>query len=397
MPRRVRHRELGERVVQEPGNHLSGVNPLQGDCGAKVPARGAEVGPVVPEPVSSPGRRTTRKGDHPLVLHGRNRLIAALTGLAALVAISIMPASPSSAEPDVDDVKKQVDALYHKAEQAQERYHDAQIELKALNSDLSALRADQSRQNERVSGVQDEVEDSIVRQYVGEGISAVGQVIVADDPQAFLGQLSTMSAYNDLQSGLYNDYATELKALNLRRKATNQRAAEVARIETRLGAEQEKVDAALADAKELLGELEAKERAALLAAAQAGGPVVLPSDIDASGRAALAVRYAMAQVGDAYVYGAAGPNAFDCSGLTMMAWAQAGVGLPHSSSAQFGSGPHIPANQLQPGDLVFYYSPISHVAMYIGNGLIVHAAHPGAGVRVSGLYSMPYVGAVRPG
>ena len=105
----------------------------------------------------------------------------------------------------------------------------------------------------------------------------------------------------------------------------------------------------------------------------------------------------MAQVGDSYSYGAAGPNAFDCSGLTMMAWAQAGVGLPHSSSAQYGSGPHVAASELRPGDLVFYYSPISHVGMYIGNGLIVHAANPGAGVRVSELYSMPYVGAVRPG
>ena len=105
----------------------------------------------------------------------------------------------------------------------------------------------------------------------------------------------------------------------------------------------------------------------------------------------------MAQVGDAYVYGAMGENAFDCSGLTMRAWAQAGVSLPHSSGAQFGSGPRVSASDLQPGDLVFYYSPISHVGMYIGNGMIVHAANPGTGVAVSGLYSMPYVGAVRPG
>ena len=105
----------------------------------------------------------------------------------------------------------------------------------------------------------------------------------------------------------------------------------------------------------------------------------------------------MAQVGDSYSYGAAGPSAFDCSGLTMMAWAQAGVGLPHSSSAQYGSGPHIASGALQPGDLVFYYQPISHVGMYIGNGMIVHAANPSTGVVVSGLYSMPYSGAVRPG
>jgi cell wall-associated NlpC family hydrolase len=81
----------------------------------------------------------------------------------------------------------------------------------------------------------------------------------------------------------------------------------------------------------------------------------------------------------------------------MASWAQAGVGLPHSSSAQFSSGPHVPASQLQPGDLVFYDQPISHVGMYIGGGMIVHAANPSTGVTISGLYSMPYSGAVRPG
>jgi cell wall-associated NlpC family hydrolase len=121
------------------------------------------------------------------------------------------------------------------------------------------------------------------------------------------------------------------------------------------------------------------------------------SDIPVSGRAAAAVHFAMAQIGKPYVYGAAGPGAYDCSGLTMAAWGAAGVGLPHSSSAQYGSGTHISASQLQPGDLVFYYSPISHVGMYIGNGMIVNAENPSAGIRVTGLYSMPFVGAVRPG
>ena len=123
----------------------------------------------------------------------------------------------------------------------------------------------------------------------------------------------------------------------------------------------------------------------------------LPANVPVSGRAAAAVNYALAQVGDAYVYGAAGPSAFDCSGLTMMAWAQAGVGLPHSSSAQMGSGTPVSSSSLQPGDLVFYYSPVSHVGIYIGGGRIVHAANPSSGVQVAGVFSMPFSGAVRPG
>jgi cell wall-associated NlpC family hydrolase len=218
-------------------------------------------------------------------------------------------------------------------------------------------------------------------------------VAVADDPDAFVTSLTTMSSYNQLQSQLFDSYTTEAKALELRRRATAQRAEQVQAKQDQLVAEKKTIDAKLAEAEDLLEELKAEERAALLSR----GSVELPSGVDASGRAAAAVRYAMAQVGKSYVYGAAGPNAFDCSGLTMMAWAQAGVGLPHSSSAQYGSGSRISADELAPGDLVFYYSPISHVGMYIGNGLIVHAANPGAGVRVAELYSMPYVGAVRPG
>lgn len=317
----------------------------------------------------------------------------AIAGLALAAAVGFIPSSPAQAEPDIKDVQSRVDKLYHEAEQASERYNDAKLELAELNRDLDSLEADQARQDERLSAVQGQVQDSVIRQYEGQGLSAVGQVIVSDDPGAFLGQLSTMSAYNDLQSEMFDSYATELKALEIRREATEQRAAEVKAAEKQLADEKATIDKNLAEAKSLLGDLKEQEREEILSR----GDVRMPSEVPASGRAAAAVQYAMAQVGKAYVYGAAGPSAFDCSGLTMMAWAQAGVALPHSSSAQYSSGPHIAASDLRPGDLVFYYSPISHVGMYIGNGMIVNALNPGAGIRVSSLYSMPYVGAVRPG
>jgi cell wall-associated NlpC family hydrolase len=329
------------------------------------------------------------------VLNGRRRVSAAITAVLLAVAIGSVPSSPAQAEPTIDQVKTRVDHLYHEAEQAQERYNDAKVELAELRKDLASLEADQGRQDSRLTEVREQVQDSIVSQYEGTSLSAVGQAVVSEDPSLFLSQLTTMSAYNDIQAQMFADYATELKALDIRRKATRDRESQIAALEKQLDKEQKAVDEKLAAAKEQLADLEEEERAALLASR--GGDVRLPSSVPASGRAAAAVSYAMAQVGDAYVYGAAGPNAFDCSGLTMMSWAQAGVGLPHSSSAQFGSGPHIPSSALRPGDLVFYYSPISHVGIYIGNGLIVHAANPGAGVRVAGVFSMPYSGAVRPG
>ena len=327
------------------------------------------------------------------MLHGRKRLITALSGLALTVVVGLVPSTPAQAEPDIHDVQARVDHLYHQAEQASERYNDAKVELEELTRDLDALKSDQARQDDRLGLVQAQVQDSIVRQYEGQGLSAVGEVVVSDDPGAFLSQLGTMAAFNDLQSSLYDNYATELKALDIRRAATEQRSAQVATLKKKLAANQATIDDKLSEAKSLLGKLEAEQREAMLSRSS---DVRMPA-VPASGRAAAAVNYAMAQVGDAYVYGATGPDAWDCSGLTMGAWAQAGVSLPHSSSAQYNSGPHIAASDLQPGDLVFYYSPISHVGMYIGNGMIVNAENPSSGVRVTGLYSMPYTGAVRPG
>ena len=327
--------------------------------------------------------------------HTRKRVGATVLGLTAIAAISFVPATPAQAEPDIEDVKVRVDRLYHEAEAAQERLHDATLDLADLRRDLSGLRADQERQDERLEAVRDQVSDAVVRQLEGEGISTVGQIVVSEDPGSFLDTLSTMSSFNDLQSSLLSDYDTELEALAIRQEATDARADEIAQLTEQLSTEKETVDDNLAEAKELLADLEAEERERVVASR--GSTTRVPASVPASGRAAAAIQYAMAQVGDAYVYGAMGENAFDCSGLTMRAWAQAGVSLPHSSSAQFSSGPRIAASDLQPGDLVFYYSPISHVGIYIGNGMIVHAANPGTGVAVAGLHSMPYVGAVRPG
>jgi cell wall-associated NlpC family hydrolase len=326
------------------------------------------------------------------VFNGRKRLITALSALAMAAAVGLVPGS-AQAEPDIEDVEARVDRLYHEAEMASERYNDVRLELNELNKDLASIKADERRQDQRLEAVRREVQDAIVRQYQGQNLSAVGQVVVADDPGAFLGRLSTMSSFNDLQSQMFSDYARELKALDIRHDATAHRAQQVSDLKAQLGKEKATIDQKVDEAESLLDRLKEEQREQMMASRS---DVRVPS-VPASGRAAAAVDYAMAQVGDAYVYGASGPDAYDCSGLTMASWAQAGVSLPHSSSAQYSSGPPVSSSALMPGDLVFYYQPISHVGMYIGNGMIVHAANPSTGVQVAGLYSMPYSGAVRPG
>jgi peptidoglycan DL-endopeptidase CwlO len=328
------------------------------------------------------------------VRNGRKRVAAAVAGLGLACTLGMTATTPAEAQPNVKDVQARVDSLYKDADQATENYNEARLRLTALKQELASLRADQERQDTALSSIREQLRDSMLQQFEGSNLSAVGQVFISDDPKVFLGQLSTISDFDSLQAGLYRDYATQLDALRLRRKATEQRAADVAATEKKLAADKKAVDGKLAQAKDLLSKLKEKERQAVLSRDSSDR---MPVDVPASGRAGAAIAYAKAQLGDAYVWGATGPNAFDCSGLTMMAWAAAGVSLPHSSRAQYSSGAHVSESDLQPGDLVFYYSPISHVGIYIGGGMVLHAANPSAGVEISPLHSMPYSGAVRPG
>jgi cell wall-associated NlpC family hydrolase len=261
---------------------------------------------------------------------------------------SMLAATPTYANPSIKDVKARVDSLYHQAEKASERYNAARGDLHA-------------------------------------------------DPNTFLDQLTTVSEYNDQQSQMMADFAVQVKQLQMRKQASKRQLVQISATEKKLAADKAQIDKKASAAKALLSHLREKARRAA-AASRAATPTRVPmTSAPASGRAASAVQFAMAQVGEAYVYGAAGPSAWDCSGLTMMAWGAAGVSLPHSASAQMGYGTPVSSSQLQPGDLVFYYSPVSHVGMYIGNGMIVNAENPSAGVKIAPVFSMPFSGAVRPG
>ena len=151
-------------------------------------------------------------------------------------------------------------------------------------------------------------------------------------------------------------------------------------------------------AREELARRRAAEEAARGSAGGGSSPGVPPPNVPAPNPSAqVAVDTAKAQLGDPYHYGAAGPDSFDCSGLTMYSWAAAGVSLPHSSRAQYAALPHVPMDALAPGDLVFYGSPIHHVGIYVGGGQYIHAPQTGDVVKVSSIYRSDYAGAARPG
>ena len=330
--------------------------------------------------------------------NGRKRIAAIAATLITFVTALVVGfgvATPSAtAKPDLETVKKQVEKYDHLAEQASERYNDAQVKLDQTKTKLGALNSDLARQQQVVDAMREQVASMVVDQYQGDALSTTSQVVLSSNPDAFLENLNAVSAYNNQRGEVMREFSTQLDRLKLRKDAVKDEAARLTALQKRMAAEKSEIDDKAAKAQAVLDKLESEARTKILSGGWTGE---VPTDVPASGRAAAAVRFAMAQVGKAYVYGASGPNAYDCSGLTMRAWGMAGVGLPHSSGAQQGSGTRISESELQPGDLVFYYSPVSHVGMYIGNGLIVNALNPGAGVRVSGLHSMPYSGAVRPG
>ena len=327
---------------------------------------------------------------------GRKHRYAVATATLALSTLTcgVLSAAPSQADPSIGDVQARVDHLYHQAEKASERSNDVRIRLRLAQSRMTALQLDLDRQRERVDNIRDDVVASVVAQYQGDPLSGAAQVVLADDPEAFLGQLTTISEYSSERSAKVSELAVEVDRLELRQEEMESQVADITRARNQLERERVTIRHKASESKDLLSRLrdEAREERASRSDSR-----VTSTAAPASGRAAAAVQFAMGQVGDAYSWGAAGPDAYDCSGLTMAAWGAAGVSLPHSSSAQMGYGTPVSTSALQPGDLVFYYSPVSHVGMYIGNGMIVHAANPSVGVRVDPLNLMPLSGAVRPG
>ena len=321
---------------------------------------------------------------------GRKRTARVLATLC-ITALSgtVLSAAPTYAEPDIKSVQARVDTLYHQAEQASERYNNARLEMSKAQTRLTALQDDLDRQQAKVDTVRAQVAKAVVSQYQGQALSSTTQVLLSQNPDAFLDQLTTVSEYNDQRSQMMADFAVQAKQLEMRQAAAKRELDRIAATKKELGQEKAQIDDKAAKAKELLSKLKAR------AAAPSRSGSRTPVNVPASGRAGAAVSYAMAQVGDAYVYGATGPSAFDCSGLTMMAWAQAGVSLPHSSSAQMGSGTPVSQSDLQPGDLVFYYSPVSHVGIYAGDGKFINAPQTGDVVKYQTVSSSAFSGARR--
>jgi cell wall-associated NlpC family hydrolase len=293
-------------------------------------------------------------------------------------------------------LEDQLDQLNREADQLVEQYNQSRDALARIRKSLRNLRTQATGAEDEVRKLQASLGARASAAYTQGAGSAVAAVLGSDDPAAAIARVQVLELLAANDGDLMEQLGVAGKALGERQRelvaAEKSQAAEV----DRLAGKKAEVERAADRTRALLSRMRAADRPR--APARPSNPVAPPPSGgggDGSGSAAAAVAYARAQVGKPYCYGGAGSACFDCSGLTMMAWRQAGISLPHSSAAQYNVGRRISAGELQPGDLIFYYSPISHVSIYIGGGQRISATHTGDYVRVQSLGSS-IVGYARP-
>ncbi|MEV5506394.1 C40 family peptidase [Streptomyces orinoci] len=342
---------------------------------------------------------------HPFV-GGTVRTAATIALAGAATATAFEGSGQAAPQQSPDRLKAEISRSYRQAEVATEQYDGLKDRADRARAALDRLQDEAARKTERLNQARDALGSYAAAQYRSGGIPATVRLLFASSPQRFLDQASMADRAGGEQATALSRVRQELREVNQVRAGAEAKLAELRREQQGLTARKREIEAKLAAAKELLSRLPAGDRAAVEGDDAAGGPAT--AEVRASrsapripvqapsARAAQAVAFAYSALGKPYVWGATGPSAFDCSGLTQAAWQAAGVSLPRTTYTQINAGQRISRSQLAPGDLVFFYSGVSHVGLYVGNGQMIHAPHPGAPVRIAPVDSMPFAGASRP-
>jgi cell wall-associated NlpC family hydrolase len=369
------------------------------------------------------------------------RLIAASSVLAAIVATATPAVAAGSGGSGttaaVAAAQQKVDALSIQADRAVEAYDQAQIALTTLTAQATAARNAEAVQQAKVDAARIGVQAFAVARYKGNAASPALAAFLADDPQTLMRQGEMLQQIGNYESSALTNVVnadhefevaqtTAIQAAQAQQAASAQLATAKAAVDKALGqqqgvlgtlttqaAQQQAAEQAAVAAKNaavarqliasrasarkaLLATQAAKAAQAQLRAATVAAPIAAaPALAPASSHAGAALAFAFSQLGKPYRFGGAGPGSFDCSGLTMRAYAAAGISLAHSAAAQQREGVKVPLSALQPGDLVFWGRPAYHVGIYVGGGKVLDAPHTGTDVQVQAIWGSPS-GAVRP-
>ncbi|WP_329335633.1 NlpC/P60 family protein [Streptomyces sp. NBC_00663] len=311
------------------------------------------------------------------------------------------------AEPNLTpaQVKAKVDQLYQEAEVATEKYNGAKEKADAAEERLKTLRDEAARKTDKLNSARDALGSMAAAQYREGGLDPSLQLALSSDPDHYLDSAEFVDRAGTRQAASVASVRKQLREIEQLRGAAHIELASLKTRQAELKRHKKTITGKLDAARRLLAQLPSEERATdTQHASRDSGtgsardtltPTTGSTAQATNSRAAAAVSYAYTKLGSPYVWGATGPDAFDCSGLTQAAYRSAGISLPRTTYAQIDAGRRVSRSELQPGDLVFFYSAISHVGIYIGNGQMIHAPNPTAPVRIAPIDEMPFAGATR--
>ncbi len=310
-------------------------------------------------------------------------VLLALASAVALV-VSLFPSAALAAPtPTATDIEAQIEAQGRAMDAVVEQYNGAVLRLADTTAQAGAASARYAAAQQGADAASAAVSALATRAYEGGALTTLSSLITAGSPENFLDRLTAMDSLARSQHASLATLRTASATAKTEKSRLDQLVASQAQQQATLAAQKVKIQA---DIDALIRERDRLQAAARAAATAAKTPPktapVAGPPVPVSGRAAAVVGYARRQLGKPYVWASAGPNSFDCSGLTMAAWATAGVRLDHYTYAQIRQTVRISRSQLAPGDLVFFYGG-GHVGIYIGNNQVIHAPHPGDVVKIS--------------
>ncbi len=334
--------------------------------------------------------------------------------LAAAVAAPTGMTAAADPPLTVAEAKAQIEQLETDAEAIDQEYVGVKEQLDQAKSKLAQKQSDVEAQTSRVERMKHQVGQVALAQFQNRSLDTAAQLFVTPDTEQFLSQISTVEKVTENQNSVLQDFQQEQASLAELEHSAETDLALLGQQEKQLKALRTSSEAKIAESKAVLARLSAQERQSIAdeekratqaanaegrEAAKASTSTKSESEPAATGtgRGARALAFAKAQIGKPYRFAAAGPDAYDCSGLTSAAWKSVGITLPRTSQTQYSAGRAVAKADLEPGDLVFFYSGLSHVGLYAGNGMMIHSPRPGKSVQYIKMSYMPYVGARRPG
>jgi peptidoglycan DL-endopeptidase CwlO len=323
-------------------------------------------------------------------LSGAADLAAATTALALIVPAADSMAQTMSTPPSLTSLVAQAKQLEFQINALSEQYDGLRIQLSRAQADAQIAQRAATRDESALALGQQAVARLAAENYMSAGLDPTLQALTAGNPAQFLSQASTITeidqASGDKVSILSNEEDQDQRA----RQTADQQIGAVTALEAQMNAKKNAIDAKI----DLVNSAAMKQAMTIFTQTGQYPDITIPT---ANTVGAQALAAALTRRGDPYVWGAAGPGEFDCSGLVVWAFAQEGISLPHYTGDLWNSGVHIPRADLEPGDLVFFFADISHVGIYLGDGLMIDAPDFGEVVRVEPVYWADYVGAVRIG